>query len=217
MQNLTAIVVDDHPLVARGIADFMQSVCRFNHVYVTHDIQGMQRLLIQYDDFSLFVIDFWLPNGASLDLIVQLKSLFPKTPILVTSADDNPDVVRRARECGADGFIHKQHPTDSFAKAVKSLLHGVNWFDNSEVNQAQSQQLKELPISVRELGLTPRQGEILQLILKGLPNKRIAQSLDLTESTVKEHVSAILNRLGVSNRVEVITKLRGRKVFVVND
>jgi DNA-binding NarL/FixJ family response regulator len=217
MQNLTALVVDDHPLVARGIADFMQSVCRFNTVYVTHNVEGMQQLIAQHDYFSLFVIDFWLPNGESLDLILQLKSLFPDTPILITSADDNPVVIRKAREYGADGFIHKQHPTESFTKAVESLLKGLKWFDGSEMNEVKSPQPKELPISIQELGLTPRQGQILQLILKGLPNKRIAQSLDLTEPTVKEHVSAILNRLGVSNRIQVITMLRGRKVTLVND
>lgn len=217
MQNLTALVVDDHPLVARGIADFMQSVCQFNNVHVTHNIECTRELIAKYDYFSLVVIDFWLPNGASLDLIVQLKSLFPNTPILVTSADDNPGIIQKAREYGADGFIHKQHSTESFTKAVESLLNGVSWFDSSEMNETKSLQLKELPISFQELGLTTRQGEILQLILKGLPNKRIAQYLNLTESTVKEHVSAILNRLGVSNRIEVITMLRGRKVSPVND
>lgn len=64
------------------------------------------------------------------------------------------------------------------------------------------------------LGLTPRQGDVLALVLQGLPNKRIALLLDLSESTVKEHVSGILQRLGVSSRVQAITLLRGRRLTV---
>ena len=73
---------------------------------------------------------------------------------------------------------------------------------------------RDLPVTPTELGLSMRQGEILALVLQGLPNKRIALQYDLSESTVKEHMSAILLRLGARTRVEAITRLRGRRLVL---
>ena len=71
---------------------------------------------------------------------------------------------------------------------------------------------RKLPLTAAELGLTPRQGEVLALMLKGLPNKRVAVQLGLSEQTVKEHVSGILERLGARNRVELIMRLKGKRI-----
>jgi DNA-binding NarL/FixJ family response regulator len=79
---------------------------------------------------------------------------------------------------------------------------------------AHNHQLREWTVSAEELGLTPRQGEILGLLLQGLPNKRIALVLDVSESTVKEHVTGILHKLGVSSRVQAITCLHGRRLVL---
>lgn len=204
----TALVIDDHPLVARGIAAFLQSHCGFDHVQAVTNTEELWHHIDLTSQPAMIVLDFWLPDGASLSLLNQLKLKFPLTRMLVMSADDDIAVQNKVQATGAHGFINKQEVPDVFMQAVTALLAGKTWFKNT----THAHQPKELAITADELGLTARQGEILAMIIKGLPNKRIAQVLSLSEQTVKEHVSGILGRLGVSNRIEVITKLRGKRL-----
>lgn len=208
----TAIVIDDHPLFARGIAAFLESHCNFDVVKAVSNIDDLWNYIDPANPPQMFVLDFWLPDGASLSLLSQLKSKYPEIPILVVSADDDIAVQKKVKLAGAHGFINKQETTDIFVQAAASLLSGNTWFINSNEQPYHVNQPKELTITAIELGLTARQGEILMMIIQGLPNKRIAQVLSLSEQTVKEHVSGILARLGVHNRIEAITKLRGKRL-----
>jgi len=94
------------------------------------------------------------------------------------------------RLAGADGFLHKQESPEVFGRAVAALLQGGSQLAGREFPN------KDLPVTAAELGLTVRQGQVLAMMLKGLPNKRIALNLSLSEQTVKEHVTGILKRLG---------------------
>jgi DNA-binding NarL/FixJ family response regulator len=207
----TALVIDDHPLVARGIAAFLQSHCGFDDVRAVHSSDELWSRIDLTSPPTLIVLDFWLPCGASLILLDQLKIKCPSTPILVISADDDIAVQKKVVVAGAHGFINKQEEIGIFVQAVANLLSGKTWFTNTNQKSTPTNQSRELTLTTSELGLTPRQGEILAMIIQGLPNKRIAQLLLLSEQTVKEHVSGILSRMGVSNRIEAITKLRGKR------
>ena len=92
------------------------------------------------------------------------------------------------------------------------MLEGKAWFEDSAGVEHLQRPSREWEVTAGDLGLTPRQGEILSLVLRGLPNKRIASALNISESTVKEHVTAILEKLGVRTRVEAITAMRGRRL-----
>lgn len=210
-QNI-ALVIDDHPLVARGIAAFLQSHCGFEDVKAINNADALWDVIDVANPPTFIVLDFWLPNGESLILLSGLKRKCPSTPILVVSADDDVAVQRKVQLAGAQGFINKQEEMDVFVQAVRSLLNGEIWFACEAQQNAINNQPKELSITASELGLTTRQGEILKMIIQGLPNKRIAQVLSLSEQTVKEHVSGILARLGVHNRIQAITKLRGKRL-----
>lgn len=204
-------MIDDHPLVARGIAAFLKSHCQFDDVIAIHSPDEIWSHVNLALPPAIILLDFWLPDGTSLKLLNTFKIRCPATPILVVSADDDIAVQKKVQLAGADGFINKKEATDIFVQAVTSLLSGKTWFNLTQ-HRIPNIQLKELTITPLELGLTPRQGEILSMIIKGLPNKRIAQALAVSEQTVKEHVSGILCRLGVNNRIEAITKLRGKRL-----
>lgn len=208
----TAFVIDDHPLVARGIAAFLQSHCGFEDVQTITNAEELWSHIDSCITPAIILLDFWLPDGASLPLLKQLKLKFPVTPILVVSADDDIAIQKKVRSAGAQGYINKQEATDVFVQAVKCLLNDETWFITINSQKTFNYQSKELAISATELGLTPRQGEILAMIILGMPNKLIAKNLFLSEQTVKEHVSGILARLGVTNRIEAITKLRGKRL-----
>jgi len=158
---------------------------------------------------AIALVDFWMAHDTTLDLVTDLRVRFPATPVAVMSGDDDPAVAAQVRAAGAHAFIHKHEPPEVVAQAVEALLGGLTWF-RPAANPAAPVRPREIPVTPSDLGLSVRQGEILALVLQGLPNKRIAQRFGLSESTVKEHMTAILQRLGARTRVEAITQLRGR-------
>lgn len=208
-----ALVLDDHPLVARGVAEFLRSRLPRMEVAVAGRTEDVMPLVAERGAPTIALIDFWLAEGAALDLIAQLRQHCPGSALAVISGDDDPNVMERVRLAGAHGFIHKQAPPETFAQAVEALLCGLAWFEPAS-HSGQPPRSRDLPVTPTELGLSMRQGEILALVLQGLPNKRIALQYDLSESTVKEHMSAILLRLGARTRVEAITRLRGRRLVL---
>jgi DNA-binding NarL/FixJ family response regulator len=102
--------------------------------------------------------------------------------------------------------VLKNEAPELFGEAVQALMNNQTWFPepHAEINEKDSAILQKF-------NLTPRQGEVLQMMMRGLPNKRIASQLSISEPTVKEHISNILKKLGVNTRVEVITLLHGQR------
>jgi DNA-binding NarL/FixJ family response regulator len=210
----SAVVVDDHPLVARGIADYLRTHCGFARADAICRPADLWTNIGQLGAPTLALIDFWLPEGTALPTLTRLRDEHPATRLLVISGDGDPMIRDKVRRLAVDGFVLKHADPAVFALAVAAVLRGDAWFDDALVTTQTADEARSLPLSPAELGLTPRQGEVLALMLKGLPNKRVAQQLSLTEQTVKEHVSGILERLGARNRVELITRLRGKRIDV---
>lgn len=213
MHRPYALILDDHPLVARGVADFLRTRLPHLEVVTAADASGLWQAVQTQGAPAIALVDFWLADGAALDLLAQLRQRCPHTPLAVLTGDDSPDLLARVQAVGAQGFVCKQASPDTFAQAVEALLAGLTWFHTAPPAAAPPHR-RELPVTPAELGLSARQGEILALVLQGLPNKRIALQFDLSESTVKEHMSAILQRLGARTRVEAITRLRGQRLVL---
>lgn len=207
-----AIVLDDHPLVGRGMAQYLQAVRPELLVHVATAWAQVQQYLQASSCPLVLVADVWLADSNSLATLAQWRRQCPATPWLAISGDDDPLMQARVRSAGAQGFVHKQSAPEVFGLAFAAVLAGRQWFETSL--EISANQPREWAVSPVELGLTPRQGEILALVLRGLPNKRIAQMLSLSESTVKEHLTGIFERLGVKSRVEVLTNLRGRQLVL---
>ncbi|WP_374475414.1 LuxR C-terminal-related transcriptional regulator [Zoogloea sp.] len=206
-----ALVVDDHPLVARGFAGYMTMACGLTRVHIARSAAECLLRIDRDGPPELAVIDFWLPDGMAPQLLGTLRPRCPHSRLLVVSGDDDPKLADLSRSAGADGYLHKQATPEVFAQAVARLRAGQSWFaepapDGGSIDR------RELPLRPHELGLTERQGQILSMLLRGQPNKRIARDLHISEQTVKEHVTNILARLGATNRLEVIARMRGRRI-----
>ncbi|AVT10388.1 LuxR C-terminal-related transcriptional regulator [Paracidovorax avenae] len=213
-----ALVIDDHPLVARGMAEFLRLHPRLEEARHAHETSEALRIIASHGSPILALVDFWLAEGAATSFIDNLFAMSPGTRVLIVSADHHPAIVLKARASGAHGFIHKREPPETFHAAINAVLDGTPWFDSGATACLSSKATttaigattpREIHLSPADLGLTPRQGQILALVLEGLPNKPIANALHLSEHTVKEHLTAILQKLGASNRVELISRLRG--------
>jgi DNA-binding NarL/FixJ family response regulator len=207
-----ALVVDDHPLVSRGVAEYLKGHALLGDAMVASHADEVLVLIDKLGPPAVLLLDFWLGEGATDRLISLVRSRWPDTKVLVMSGDDNPAIVTKAQACGAHGFLHKQEAPQVFSDAVSAVLAGQTWYDPSSASVADAGTLRNarsVTVTPADLGLTVRQGQILSMLLQALPNKRIADELSVSENTVKEHVTAILQKLSVTNRVELITKLRG--------
>ena len=211
-ESLHTIVLDDHPLVGRGIAHYLEGVRPDMTVRVAQSWLQGDALVQAHGCPRVLVVDIWLAEGNSLDSLSRWLAQCPGVLWLAMSGDDDPLVANRARSAGAHGFVHKQAAPETFAKALDAILAGRPWFEATPAGAGEAASPREWEVTPSELGLTQRQGEILALVLRGLSNKRIAQMLDISESTVKEHLTGILERLQVRSRVEAITAMRGRRL-----
>ncbi|RZV02860.1 UNVERIFIED_ORG: LuxR family two component transcriptional regulator [Serratia quinivorans] len=201
-----ALVVDDHPLVASGIANFLNTHCRFKHVHVATNEGHCYRHILEHGAPRLIVIDFWLSDGTALKLLKEIKQLYPRVRLLVVSGDENNEIWQKVRDAGGHGFVLKNEPPELFARAVTALIDNQQWFPlDNEISGATTQN------HLQKFNLTPRQVDVLTMMMRGFPNKRIASELSISEPTVKEHISNILKKIGVNSRVEAITLLHGRQ------
>ena len=147
----------------------------------------------------MIVIDYWINLRSASSLIRKLTAQHPYLRVLVISADDNPSVLTSAREAGAHGFIGKQASHTDFFNAVQTLMQFKSYFpDERQEYSRMKDHLKNT------FSLSNRQSDVLVLAIRGWANKRIATELTISENTVKEHMSAILAKIGVTNRVEAL-------------
>ena len=201
-----ALVVDDHPLVASGIANFLSTNCRFKQAFVVTNEESCYRHIRHNGPPSLLVIDFWLSSCTALNLLKEVKKMYPQVRLLVVSGDDNIDIWQKVFAAGGHGFVLKSEPPELFSKAVFALLDDFTWFPEKKAFAVRNHNEK-----LRNFNLTPRQLDVLDMIMWGLPNKKIAKQLSISEPTVKEHIGNILKKIGVNSRVELITLLHGKR------
>lgn len=200
-----ALVIDDHPLVASGIASFLNTHCHFRQAYVATDEESCYRHIRDNGPPELVVIDFWLSSCTALKLLKEIKQRYGKVRLLVVSGDENNDIWQKVQNAGGHGFVLKNESPELFSQAVFALMDNRLWFP------ASNKEIKIKNSVLQKFNLTPRQEEVLHMMMRGLPNKRIASQLAISEPTVKEHISNILKKLGVNSRVEVITLLHGNR------
>jgi DNA-binding NarL/FixJ family response regulator len=207
-----ALICDDHPVVGRGLMELLKSHPEIALCAYTASKQECLDYLEAHAAPALVIVDFWLMGEPSSALVRALKQ--KGLVVLVISADDDPMIQQKSQDWGADGFISKQASPSVLIEAVTCLINGLGWFmPTPEADlQRRADQRHRIPVSARELGLTPRQGDTLALILEGYPNKKIADQLFVSEATVKEHITGIFQRLAVRSRVELIAQFKNRRI-----
>jgi DNA-binding NarL/FixJ family response regulator len=211
-QTSYALICDDHPVVGRGLMELLKNHPDIASCAYTANKQECLDYLEANAQPALVIVDFWLMGEPSSALVRALKQ--KSLVVLIISADDDPMIQQKSQEWGADGFISKQASPSVVIEAVTCLIKGLGWFMPVPAadSLARADQRHRIPVSARELGLTPRQGDILALILEGYPNRKIADQLFVSESTVKEHITGMFQRLAVRSRVELIAQFKNRRI-----
>lgn len=152
---------------------------------------------------DLVLLDLSMPGVQGLSGLLFLRAQFPDIPVVVCSASEEASTIRRCIEFGASGFIAKSQPAEAIRKAVARVLGGEVCVPSGiDLNGSDDDVGSELP--ARLSTLTPQQLRVLMMLGEGLLNKQIAYKLSVSEATIKAHVSAILQKLGVDSRTQAV-------------
>ncbi|MGZ8390981.1 MAG: LuxR C-terminal-related transcriptional regulator, partial [Rhodoplanes sp.] len=160
-------------------------------------------LLDRAADVDLVLLDLAMPGVRGLSGLLYLRAQYAGVPVVVVSATDNPTVIRRCMDFGASGFIPKTLGVEAIRGAVAAVLAGGIWTP-PEVDLSAACDVETTAMLARFATLTPQQVRVLMMLSEGLLNKQIAYELSVSEATVKAHVSAILQKLGVESRTQAV-------------
>jgi DNA-binding NarL/FixJ family response regulator len=194
------LLVEDHPMMADALSLSLARLERAPQIKRAGDLETAMNLLEAGPEPDLVMLDLGLPGYTGIEALERLRGRFPALPVVVVSGDRNPATINAALELGAMGFIPKSAPSDVFLSAVRLVASGGIYVPVEALNAAPPQ----ASASPAAPELSPRQKEVLALLLKGLPNKLIARKLDISENTTKVHVSAVLHALGVGTRTQAL-------------
>jgi DNA-binding NarL/FixJ family response regulator len=197
------LLVDDHPLLRGGMRFLLRSLDAGLEMDEASDCTQALGLVAGHR-YDLVLLDLNMPGLNGLDALAALRDAVPGTPLVVLSAEDDPRVVRAAIEGGAMGFIPKSSTPEVLVQALRLVLAQGVYLPPLVLEAAHTAPAPTRAASTEAPGLTARQLEVLRCVIRGMPNKIIARELDLSEGTVKAHLSAVFLALGVHSRTEAI-------------
>ncbi|WP_244622830.1 response regulator [Microvirga brassicacearum] len=202
-QNTTIVIADDHPLFRGALRQAVGSIMPKARVIEANGMEDLNTVLGHERDVDLILLDLTMPGVQGFSGLMTLRAQHPELPVVIVSATEEATVIRRAMEFGAAGFIPKSIDIDSIGGAIEAVLAGDTWTPpDVDLDAAEDKETADL---VRRLGtLTPQQVRVLTMLSEGLLNKQIAYELSVSEATVKAHVSAILDKLGVDSRTQAV-------------
>ncbi|MBB4093329.1 response regulator transcription factor [Ochrobactrum pecoris] len=200
------IIADDHPLFRGALRQVLSGQSQSVEIIEVGDFDAVKKLVGEREDIDLLLLDLTMPGGTGLSGLVTLKALQPALPVIIVSATDDAATIRHAVELGASGFISKSASMETIGEAVHTVLAGDIWTpDDIELDHTHDPEIEALIARLRTL--TPQQTRVLTMLAEGLLNKQIAYELGVSEATVKAHVSAVLQKLGVDSRTQAVILL----------
>ncbi len=200
------VIADDHPLFRGALTQALSGMADISDIREAVDFESTKASIDEDHDVDLLLLDLTMPGASGLSGLIALRGLNASVPMVVVSAHDDPETIRRALEIGASGFISKSASIDVIRSAVaKVLAGGVAAPVGVELGVERDPEIADL---IRKLkALTPQQTRVLGMIAGGLLNKQIAYELGVSEATIKAHVSAVLQKLGVDSRTQAVILL----------
>ena len=204
------LIADDHPLFREAISSVIASGFAGSEIIETADLDSALEITRENDDLDLILLDLNMPGMHGLTGLITLRNEAPTIPVVIVSAEEDKQVVLQAITYGACGFITKSSPRAQMTEALQQILNGNVYLPSDIIRTGKESSNRrsrheDNPISPELLNsLTRRQLLVLERMSKGESNKQIAYNLNIAETTVKAHVSAILRKLGVHNRVQAI-------------
>lgn len=219
---MKVLLVDDHPLILSALQAVIQGLGDNVQVTGVGSAAAARATMAAASDFEMVLLDLSLGDADGFELLAEMRAAYPAVPVVVVSASERASDVIRAIDLGAMGFVPKRSSNAALFDALRMVMSGGLYVPPTmlglDYSRLSSSTFGDEPLlgpgiapephqqvsSIEKIGLTPRQTEVLGLLLKGLPNKLIARELDLSVETVKDHVAAVLRALGVSTRTQAV-------------
>jgi DNA-binding NarL/FixJ family response regulator len=195
--------VDDHPLTLEGLALAVRAAIPEISVDSALSIDEAVDAIGKRQTYRLVILDFILPDARGFSGFLKLQHLLHLTPIVVVSARQDPVLIEAARALGAAGFLFKSAPLDELAAALRQIAAGQAVFPAISETHSDAK-----PARDRISTLSGAQLKVLLALADGRLNKQIAGDLDITEATVKAHLTAIFRKLGVHNRTQALLAMQ---------
>ena len=197
------LIADDHPLFRGALREAVTGLYTQADIGEAGSFDDVTKLLERGSDVDLILLDLSMPGVRGFSGLIYLRSQYPGVPIVVVSAHDDPAVIRRCMDLGTSGFIPKTLGIEEMRAAIRRVLEGGVWTP-PDVDLEGAGDDETSDIVSRLSSLTPQQVRVLMMLSEGLLNKQIAYELSVSEATVKAHVSAILQKLGVESRTQAV-------------
>lgn len=209
------LIADDHPLIREGLANSLRDIGGNPTILQAENGTEVLTIVAENNDFDVVLLDLFMPATDGFNLLQKLCDQYPDIPIIILSASNDKQHMRKSLDCGASGFIPKSTPHDIMLTAIQLVLSGGVYIPPSLLKQEEDGSTNEQAVIQGSMpenqpnepvveGLTQRQREVLKLLGKGQQNKEIARSLGLSQHTVKVHVAAVFRALGVTNRTQAV-------------
>ncbi len=201
------LIADDHPLFREALIGALQPIFNDVEIVQSDNLDTTLGALNDHPDVDLALLDLNMPGCENFYGLTRVVMDFPHAPVAGISASDSVAVVSNVMKLGAKGFIPKATPTAITAEALQQIMQGKIWLPEGMQADIDKQQ-PSVDIVKLVSELTPKQLEVLKFIQDGLLNKQIAYKLNITEATVKAHISAILRKLEVNTRTQAVLLLK---------
>lgn len=206
------LIADDHPLFREAIINVIENEFTGCKIFESDNLDGAVELAESEENLDLILLDLDMPGMNGMNGLISLRNSYPTIPVVIVSAEKNKQVVIQAITCGAVGFIAKSSSREQMGAALRQIFDGNVYLppdiirvESGSSRSTRSVMGEEKTVSPEVIqSLTRRQLLVLKRMAKGESNKQIAYNLNIAETTVKTHVSAILRKLGVYNRIQAI-------------
>lgn len=200
----TIVIADDHPLFRNALFQSVHMAISGANLLEADSLDSLLALLEKDPDVDLLLLDLKMPGANGMSGLIQLRNQYPDLPVVVISASEEASIIRQVRRHGAFGFIPKSSDMRALVGALNQVLDGDPFFpeglgdDDEEFNE----------LAERIATLTRQQYKVLCMLSDGLLNKQIAYELNVSEATIKAHMTAIFRKLGVKNRTQAVILLQ---------
>lgn len=206
MKKITVLIADDHPVVRAGVRSILRNQQDLQVVAEAGDGEEALRMIAEFSP-DLLLLDLSMPKLPGLETLREMTSRSVATKTVLLTAEVDRQHILEALQLGARGIVLKESVLQDLITCIRTILDGKYWLDGKPVVNL-VQLIKDLMSSAVQppqntFGLTPRELEMIALIVQGCANKDIAKQSGITEETVKRHLKNIFDKLGVSSRLEL--------------
>lgn len=206
------LILDDHPLFSQALKHIVQNIKEVQTVDLAIHVDDALKYFDDGNIYDLLLLDIGLPGLDGFSFLKWLKINQIGSPVIIISASNDPDIAELSIQRGANGFIHKSEDVNTIIQGIKQVKKG-NIFTSNTVSTKTTNSHEKSSSNAENLGITPRQYSILQLLENGDSNKEIARKLNISDSTVKKHISNLFKILSVQNRTALILESQRLKII----